>query len=204
MAESLELFVGLEPWTLTVPAERAVELRRAAFTTPTQSPAELAREALEHPYEFEAMRRALTPDDHVAIVLDPTLPELGPILAEVLTHLHSAGIPLEAVTVLTPPGSTDAWLDEVPDEFADVRTEIHDPTDRQKLAYLATTGGGRRLYLNRTLVDADFVVVVSGRRYDPHTGYEGAEASVFPTFSDEETRNSLVGELSIKAPGEEP
>jgi nickel-dependent lactate racemase len=150
------------------------------------------------------MRRALTPDDHVTIVLDPTLPELGPILTEVFAHLHSAGIPLDAVTVLTPPGATDEWLDEVPDEFDGVRTEVHDPTDRQKLAYLATTSGGRRLYLNRTLVDADFVVIVSGRGYDPHTGYEGAEAAVFPTFSDEETRDSLAGELSTKAPGEEP
>jgi nickel-dependent lactate racemase len=204
MAESLQLYVGKEPWTLSVPAERLVKLRRAAFTAPTQSPAEMAREALEHPHEFEAMRRALTPDDHVTIVLDPTIPELGPILTEVFTHLHSAGIPIEAVTVLTPPGATDEWLDEVPDEFEGVRTEIHDPTDRQKLAYLAATSGGRRLYLNRTLVDADFVVVVSGRRYDPHTGYEGAEAAVFPTLSDEETRNALVGELSVKAPGEEP
>jgi SAM-dependent methyltransferase len=82
--------------------------------------------------------------------------------------------------------------------------EVHDPADRQKLAYLATTKAGRRLYLNRTLVDADFVVVVSGRGYDPVTGYAGAEAAVFPALSDEETRAEFAGQVSTDAPGVEP
>src|SRR5262249_55951119 len=126
------------------------------------------------------------------------------ILAEVLAHLRSAGIQLEAVTILTPPDAPQGWIDELPDELADVRGEVHDPADRQKLAYLATTAAGRRLYLNRTLVEADFIVVISGRGYDPLTGYAGAEASVFPSLADEEIRASLAGPPSADAPGEEP
>jgi nickel-dependent lactate racemase len=203
MPESHALLVGSSPWALTVQPERSVQLRRAAVA-PVGSPADMAREALEHPYGFEAMRRALTPDDRVTIVLDPTIPELGPILTEVFIHLHSAGIPLEAVTVLTPPGSTDEWLDEVPDEFDGVRTEIHDPENKAKLAYLASTNAGRRVYLNRTLVEADFVVVVSGRQYDPFTGYTGAEAAIFPTMADAEIRHSFEGQFSTSAPGTDP
>jgi nickel-dependent lactate racemase len=199
----MELLVGLEPWQLTVPPEQLVPLSRAEVTPPTGSPAELTRAALEHPFGFEAMRRALTPDDHVTIVLDPALPYVPALLTEVLTHLRSAGVQPEAVTILTPPGAPQEWVDELPDEFADVRTEVHDPAERKKLAYLATTGGGRRLYLNRTLVEADFVIVVSGRDYDPLTGYAGAEAAVFPALADEETRNSVAGQLSTDAPGAE-
>ena len=82
-----------------------------------------------------------------------------------------------------------------------MRTEIHDPADRRKLAYLATTGAGRRVYLNRTLVDADFVIVLSGRDYDPLTGYAGAEVAVFPALSDEETRDVVRGPVLDRCTG---
>ena len=62
MAESTKLVVGSEPWTLTVPAEHAVALQRAEFAAPAASAAELVRAALEKPFHFEPMRRALTPE----------------------------------------------------------------------------------------------------------------------------------------------
>ena len=77
--------------------------------------------------------------------------------------------------------------------------ETHDPTDRKKLAYLATTKAGRRVYLNRTLVEADFVVVLTGRGYDPLTGYAGAEAAIFPALADEETLAESVGQFTTDA-----
>src|SRR5262245_49418933 len=133
MAEPLEVFVGSSPWALNVPDGRRVELRRAAVSPPSASPAELTREALEHPVGFEALRRALTPDDHVAVVLDPTLPAVPAILGEVLTHLRSAGVQPEAVTILTPPGSSQSWVEELPAEVAGVKHEVHDPADKTKL-----------------------------------------------------------------------
>lgn len=201
MSHSFELNVGPEPWHLSVPSERLVTLKRASFVPPAHSVAEMTRAALEHPFGFEALRRALTPDDRVTIVLDATLPNVGVMLGEIFTHLGSANISPETVTILTPPGSPQHWIDELADEFADVKTEIHDPTDRQKLAYLASSKSGRRLYLNRTLVDADFIIVLTGRRYDPLSGYAGAEVAVFPALADEEIRNSFVGEFSTDVPG---
>src|SRR5690242_1206966 len=109
MPDSVELLVGQKPWTLTVPDDRRMELQREPVAAPTLTPAGLVRDALEHPFEFEAMRRALTPDDHVAIVLDANLPHVAAMLVEVLSHLHSAGVQLEAVTILTAPGSPQGW-----------------------------------------------------------------------------------------------
>jgi nickel-dependent lactate racemase len=183
-----------------VPAERAVTLQRAAFTAPTASPGQLVRDALEKPFHFEPLRRALTPDDHVTIVIDPRLPHLAEMLAEVLRHLETAGIYPEAVTILSPPNSVDSWIDDLPDELSDVTAETHDPTNQKNLAYLATTKGGRRLYLNRSLVEAEFVILLTGRRFDPHSGYAGAENAVFPALSNEETRAEFAGEFSTAAP----
>jgi nickel-dependent lactate racemase len=200
MANAFDLNVGLEPWHLSIPAGQQVELRREAVVPQAQSAAELTRTALERPFGFEALRRALTPDDHVTIVLDPDLPDVAVILGEVIGHLGSAGIAPAAVTVLTPGGARQGWVDDLADEYADVHTETHDPSDRQKLAYLASTSSDRRLYLNRTLVDADFIVVLSGRRYDPRAGYAGAGAAIFPALADEEVRESVAGEFSTDAP----
>jgi nickel-dependent lactate racemase len=64
--------------------------------------------------------------------------------------------------------------------------------------------GGRRLYLNRSAVDADQIVVLSGRGYDPRLGYSGAEGSVFPALSDEATLAETNDHLSMAAPGANP
>jgi nickel-dependent lactate racemase len=161
------------------------------------------RAALEAPLGFPALRRALTPDDHVAIVVDEHLPHLGQFITPVLEHITQAGVRPEAVTLLcAPPALSQSWIDELPDEYQDVRVEVHDPGERRKLSYLATTGRGRRIYLNRTAVDADQLVVVSRRGYDPVLGYSGSEGALYPALSDEATRQELAGQVSLAAPDE--
>jgi nickel-dependent lactate racemase len=205
MVANLELQVGTGPWPVSIPPAKAVALERAPIPPlPSASPREQVRTALEAPFGFEPLRRALTPDDHVAIVLDADLPHAAELLAAVLDHLGTAGIGPAAVTVITPPGARQGWIDELPDEFADLTAETHDPGDRKKLAYLASTKAGRRLYLNRTLVEADFVILLTGRGYDPLTGYAGAEAAVFPALADDESRAAYAGQYSTGAPGGEP
>ncbi|VTS00091.1 Uncharacterized protein OS=Singulisphaera acidiphila (strain ATCC BAA-1392 / DSM 18658 / VKM B-2454 / MOB10) GN=Sinac_5083 PE=4 SV=1: DUF2088 [Gemmata massiliana] len=200
MSETTELIVGSQPWALTVPAERAMAVRRAPVTAPAGSPQELVRAALEKPFNFEPLRRALTPDDRVAIVIDPRLPHLSEMLAEVLRHVGTAGIAPTVITIVSPPNAPQTWIDELSDEFADVTAETHDPVTEPKLMYVATTNGGRRVYMNRSVAEADFIIVLAGRRYDPHVGYAGAETALFPALSNEETRTAFLGEFTSSAP----
>lgn len=216
MRTEISLAVGLEEWSVNVDTDRLMELNRMACSKPTGPPGELVREALEHPYGFEPLRRALTPDDRVTLVLDERLPYAAEMVSAILDHLLTARIDLENVTILTPPRRKspgvpspepfflDRWLNDLPDAFADVRTEIHDPGNRSRLAYLATTQNGRRLYLNRSLVEADFVIVLTGRGYDPCTGYSGAEAALFPTFADSEALAAYALPVSYEAPDNTP
>jgi nickel-dependent lactate racemase len=146
----------------------------------------------------------LTPDDHVTIVVDEGLPHLADLLTPVLEHVTGAGISPDAITLLcAPPVTSQDWIEDLPEEFQDVRIEVHDPNERRKLAYLATTGRGRRVYFNRTAVDADQLVVVSRRGYDPALGYSGSEGTLYPALSDEATRQELAGQLSMAAPEEQ-
>jgi nickel-dependent lactate racemase len=77
---------------------------------------------------------------------------------------------------------------------------MHDPADRKKLAYLATTKQGRRLYLSRAAIEADQLVVLGRRGYDPLLGYSGFEGLLYPELSDEATRNDLNRRLSMQPP----
>jgi nickel-dependent lactate racemase len=164
-------------------------------------PAEAVREALESPFEYPPLRQALTPDDHVTIVVDERLPGLARLLVPVLEHLTAAGVAPEAVTILVPPPTTgQPWVDDLPDEFQEARVEVHDPTDRKRLRYLATTREGRRLYLNRHVVDADLLVVLAGRRFDPVLGYAAVEGMIFPAMSDAESRSAVGGHGRLDVP----
>lgn len=200
MSDAVEVMVGTEPWALAVPREKRIELARAPQVPPPAPAGELVRAALEKPHNFEPLRRALTPDDRVCVVADPRLPHFVPMLCEVLAHVGSAGVNLSAVTVLSPPGASDAWTDELPDDFADVTAETHDPANEKRLAYLATTKGGRRVYLNRSLVEADFTIALTGRRYCPARQYAGAEVALFPELSNEETRAAHAGPFTRERP----
>ena len=196
----MELRIGEQLWRVEIATERCVPLLRTDYSPPAGSPAELIRAALEQPRRFVPLRQAVTPGDRIAIVLDTDLPALGELLEEVIRHLHSAGVASEAITLLTSPQASSHWQAELPDCCRLVRHEQHDPADRSRLAYLASTTGGRRLYLNRTLIDADFVIVLSGRRYDPRTGYAGAETAIFPDLADADTRSAFAGRFRSRAP----
>jgi nickel-dependent lactate racemase len=168
------------------------------------APAESMRAALEQPVDFPALRRALTPDDHVAVIVDEGLPHVAELLVPLLEHVLSAGVAPEAVSLLCEPLAGQLWVEELPDSLQDVHVETIAPADRRALSYLATTRQGRRLYLNRRLVDADQVVVLSACRFHPLLGYSGAEGGIFPAMGDEEVRRAVGGQVDLDLGGPGP
>jgi nickel-dependent lactate racemase len=159
---------------------------------------------LEMPHAFPPLREALTSSDRVTVVVEEGLPRIARLLVPLLHYLVGAGIEPADLTLLCPSPSSQEWLNDLPDELEEARVEVHDPRDRKRLSYLATTRDGRRLYLNRSLVDADQVVVLSRRWYDPLLGYGGAEGMLYPALCDEETRAALNARLTLEAPTEAP
>jgi nickel-dependent lactate racemase len=146
------------------------------------------------------LRRALTPDDRVTVIVDENLSHLPDALIPVLETLAKAGIAPENMTLLSAPTtSRQPWIEDLPEAFEEVHVEVHDPGDRKRLSYLATMRQGKRLYLNRAVVDADQVVVVSARRYDAVVHRGGAEGSIYPGLSDTATNEAIAGRLKPTA-----
>jgi nickel-dependent lactate racemase len=194
---------GLEQAEYEVADGSFVVPRRQPRSPPIQNIGQAVTNALEMPHGFPALRKALTPDDHVVILVDNRLPHLEEMLTAIVNYLTQAKIREAALTLLysSPPswGSNGKLLGH-----PEVAVEIHDASHRKKLSYLATTRKGRRLYLNRTAVDADQLIVLSGRGYDPLLGYSGAVGELFPALSDEETKQHFSSGLSNDVPSTEP
>ena len=116
MKTRIEVPVGRETWTLDVRPEALLEPRRAEVEPPAAGPRELVRAALDAPRGLGSpLHRALTPDDHVAVVIDDRLPHLGELLAGVIEHVGRTGVAPAAVTLIAPPGAaSESWLADRP------------------------------------------------------------------------------------------
>src|SRR5437867_1458830 len=133
----VELAWGTHVLELDVPERQLVGSRREEAAAPVTDWSAAVKQALENPFHYPALRRAMTPDDHVAIAIDEQLPHPARFLVPILEHVQQAGVSCQAITLLCQPPSTgQPWLEDLPDEFQDVHVEIHDPADRRRLSYL--------------------------------------------------------------------
>src|SRR5436189_5775974 len=96
---------GSETVELDVAPERLLVVHRQPEVPTLTDPEAAIAEALEKPHGFPALRRALTPDDHVTIVVDERLPHLARLIVPVLEHLYQAQVRAEAVTILCAPST---------------------------------------------------------------------------------------------------
>src|SRR5437762_10054636 len=193
---------GLERADYEVSEASLVAARRQPSAPAIADLGQAVHDALEVPIGFPALRKALTPDDHVVIVADEHLPRQEEMLSAIVEYLIQARIQPAAISILLPSARESHTL-KLPNH-PEIRVEVHDPANRKKLSYLATTRQGRRLYLNRTAVDADQLIVLSRRGYDSLLGYAGAAGALFPSFSDAETKLQMSGDMSNEVPDEEP
>jgi lactate racemase len=146
------------------------------------------QEAFEAPRDFPPMRRAVVPGDQVVVPLDPATPDLGLILEIMAETLRD--VEIQGITVV----STAPEPAALPNN---VSWRVHDPEDRSKVAYLASTSEGRRVYLSRYLTDADIVIPIGTLGYDGTLGYRGPWSVIYPGLSDSETQaryRSLIAE----------
>jgi nickel-dependent lactate racemase len=203
---TVSLEYGQSTAQFSVPARCLLRATQGGQEVPDVADVRAAvRQALESPMGFPPLRQALTPDDRLAIVINENYRRLPDLLIPLLEHLEQAGVQLERTTLVCPPRLPGVppppWREELPSSFAAIPVEEHDPKNRARLCYLAGTKAGRRLYLNRTLVEADQIILVGPAGYDPVLGYGGGFGDLFPALGDEETRREFVRRAVEDPPG---
>lgn len=193
----LPLQIGSQKLELKLPDGKLVQGRRESMPSRLGDIRLATAASLEAPTEFPALRLALTPDDHLAILIHEQMNGLVEVLETVLRHVHSAGLQMSQITVLVQAlqsGMTRTWPEQLSEEVRGFKIEEHQ-FDQTKLAYLASTQAGRRIYLNRHIVDADQIIIIGNVRFDPVYGVACGLADLFPAFSDAPTREELTRHL---------
>ena len=182
---------------LDVAEERLVAGWRGPIGHTASGVRERVCEALGNPCDFPALSLTVVPGDHVVVALGAQVPETGLILGELCRIMQSAGVDAGSITILAEPDAPDDFAGHVPSGVVLVK---HDPENRDGLAYLATTTEGKRVYLNKLLIDADLVIPVGRIAYYPGFGYKGPWSVIYPDLSDTEARSGARLGLSEEDP----
>ena len=115
-------------------------------------------QALQRPDDFPPLDAALVPGDRVALAIDPNVPQIESVVEGVL-RLFDAADTSEIELVLW-----DEAIDETIDRLESVagdRLVLRHRSDiRESLSYLAADIDADPIYLNRAIVDADFVLPI--------------------------------------------
>ncbi len=158
-------------------------------TLPILNIAEATAAALCDPVEYPPLSAATTPADQVVLALEPGVPQVEKIVAEVIHCLVEAGLDPDGLTVLRTSTDVQTARDDprrdLPDDLRSrVAVVTHEPENRRKMAYLAATGRGDPIFLNRAITDADVVLPIGRVRSPSSPGYHGVHGTIYPTFSD--------------------
>jgi nickel-dependent lactate racemase len=155
------------------------------------------REALASPLDYPNLASATVPGDSVTVALQYQTPQLGYVLEGVLAALEHAGVEKTSIKVLLAAEFVgDTELQQTLRDIAggEVTFVLHDAGVEDQLALLGITEASRTLRLNRVLCDADLVIPVGPVRGEAQS--IGTSASMFPGFSDEETRSRFQAPAS--------
>ena len=190
-------------WEGDIPAERL--LVHHTGPRPLNDVKTDIRACLESPLEFPALRRAIVPGDQVVVALDRNIQSAAEIAAEVCTELVCGGVSPSDILIMHPaallgPRPTDPrrLLPEFINEHLDIRQKIgwkiHDPTAKDAIGYLASSAAGERIYLAREILNADFVIPISGLGYDAVQGRRHLMSAFYPGYSSTESFAKSLGD----------
>lgn len=173
---------------------------------PIDDPTRAVVEALRQPLDYPPLADMTTPGDRVVVAVGEGVPAGATIVSGVVRTLVDGGVAPDGIVLLRTAADAQglendprSWLPEPLGEA--VGLVIHDPTDRDSLAYLATTEQGQPVFLNRTIVDADLVLPIGCFRHATAAGCYGIHAPVYPTFSDRATRRRFFSPETLDARG---
>lgn len=194
-----------ESWTLS-PASIAgpISYRSEPRNTSPASVAKLAAAALATPVDFPSVDAAIIEGDHVALAVDPNVPQVGDVIEGVIETL--IGCQAGRISVVLWPETPDSVVadlklrfqncdpntDPLPNPVPAITVARHEPQKRSLMRYVAADADGDAMYLARDLVDADFAIpVVAARAADAVARLD--KTGIFPLFADSSTTRRYQG-----------
>ena len=171
-------------------------LRRTAEPvrlSPPTSIADAVRDAMRNPQDFPGIEQTAFEGDRVTIVAAPSLPNGAAVLAAAAEVLAGRNI---RPTILISEHADPRFEEEL-QTLVGPKADVsrHDPSDSGSRRYLAADADDLPIYLDETLVDADWVLPIDVVIQQRDAAFE------YPLFSDAETKSRLGGSGEDSAAG---
>lgn len=158
----------------------------AATKRTCRAVAEETVRALATPDDFPPIEAAIVPGDRVALAVDPNVPRVAEVVEGAIRMIRST--PAEEIEIVLWDEATKETLDAIEQVAGDYLVVVHQSDSRESLCYLAADVDAEPIYLNRVLVDADFVLpIVAVRPAD--LGDRRDITGIFPSLSDSASRS---------------
>ncbi|WP_146581795.1 transcriptional regulator [Neorhodopirellula pilleata] len=170
------------------------------------SVAKLATSSLATPVDFPSIDAAILDGDHVALAVDPNVPQVGDVIEGVIEAL--SGCQAGRISIVLWPETSAMVVESLKTRFQNVDPDAsdvsppsggpavtvirHEPQMRSLMRYVAADADAEAIYLSRDLVDADFAIpIVAARAADAIGRLD--KTGVFPMFADSSTTRRYQG-----------
>jgi len=162
------------PLDLGLPHAMVFDLRGPAGGRGSEA-SRIVRSALAEPHGVPPLSSHVVPGDRVTIAVAGEIAEERSVVAAVIESLAAGGVAEQDVTVLRS------------HEFA--------AADDSRTGYLAADAEANPIYLAREIIDADCAVTIAEWNWDASLAGRGIDGEIFPAFSRNSCRESLVRRL---------
>lgn len=199
------------PWCgeLEVPEEALIGVF-APRVSAVHREEETVAEALANPIGTAPLRELVRPGQHVVIICDDNTRQtpIPLLLSPVVAEFNAAGIPDENIDLLVAYGTHRVMSEDEkraklgPEALSRFRVLDHDARDPGQLTCLGRTSRGFEVWVNKAVVEADFVLALG--HIVPHrvAGFSGGAKAVQPGVCGELT-TGLTHWLSSSYPNRE-
>ena len=215
--KSVELEYGAElPLVLALAADAMLANCQGPKGVRGEAAKKLITSAVVAPCEGPAIGQHVVAGDRVTIAVAGAVWQSAEIVSAVVEQLILAGVNDDDIIVLSAPpleistsdpGVTQRTDTAHPDatkkvarksraKNASVKSVVFDATIDAETACLATDEEGRRLYLSRSLVDADVVIGIGEWSWNAALGGRSLEGELWPTFSRRSSQRELTRTLA--------
>lgn len=200
----MELNYGDSSFSIELPEGGGGAVIRSQPTLPELTPVEIVSTALD---SCGAYLAAIKPGEQVVIVTSDITRYTGseiylPLLVE---RLHQVGVSDRQITVVIALGihrkQTEAEHRKILGPLhGRIRVIDHDCDDPGKLVMLGITGNGIEVEINRTVAEADHVILTGTIGFHYFAGFGGGRKSVLPGVASR--RSCMASHFTVLNPGE--
>jgi hypothetical protein len=134
--------------------------------------------ALANPDRYPHLEQCVTPDDRVAIAVDSEGVNNPDAVRVVVDRLKTGGVLEGNVSLVLGMGCEPVAEQRLRSELSGIRIVRHDPDKSDDSCYLATLRNGKRVYLNRELLESDFQVFIGSPSRGVNGSLVGSEVQI--------------------------